>query len=204
MLKTVIFDLGNVLFFFDHNKMIHQIGDCCGIKPDELKKIFFQHQVHAAYETGQIDSSDVHRILKTHGTKPFTLQEWMEAASDIFTPNLSIYPLIESLKRKGIRLVLLSNTSEVHYNYIYSHYPILRLFDAKILSYEVKSSKPQPQIYQTAIQRIECPLDQCFYTDDIPEFISAARRAGIDSEVFVGVPELRAHLAKRGYPGDHA
>lgn len=199
MLKTVIFDLGNVLFFFDHGKMIEQIGACCGIQPEELKKIFFQHQVHQAYEKGQIHSGDIHRILQAHGTKPFTLQEWMEAASDIFTPNLPLWPLVEDLKKKGVRLILLSNTSEIHYNYLYSHYPILPLFNARILSYEVKSSKPESQIFQKAIQIIECPIENCFYTDDIPEFVASARKQGIDSEVFVGVAELRRHLADRGF-----
>jgi putative hydrolase of the HAD superfamily len=199
MLNTVIFDLGNVLFFFDHVKMIHQVAACCGIHPEELKKIFFQHQVHQAYEKGQIDSGDIHRILQTHGTKPFTLQEWMEAASDIFTPNLSLWPILDELKKAKIRLVLLSNTSEVHYNYLYSHYPILPLFDAKILSYEVKVSKPQPEIFQKVLQAIECPIDRCFYTDDIHEFVAGARKAGIDSEVYTGVTELRRHLTDRGF-----
>lgn len=198
MLKTIIFDLGNVLFFFDHTKMIRQIGHCCGIPPEALKKIFFQHRIHQDYEQGQINSEDVHKILVKHGTKPFTHQEWMEAASDIFIPNTDLWPTIEALKEKKIRLVLLSNTSEVHYNYLNSHYPILSLFDAKILSYEVKASKPQPQIFQAALRSIDCSIDQCFYTDDIAEFIAAARKEGIDGEIFVDVSGLKSHLLQRG------
>ncbi|MBI3508227.1 MAG: HAD family phosphatase [Chlamydiia bacterium] len=200
MLKTVIFDLGNVLFFFDHGKMIQQIGTCCGINPDDLKKIFFQHQVQIAYETGQINSGDIHRILSTHASKPFTLHEWMAAASDIFTPNLSLWPVIETLKKRGMRLVLLSNTTDIHYNYLYSHYDILHKFDAKVLSYEVKAHKPQPLIFHKTLQQIHCAPNECFYTDDIPEFITGARKAGIDSEVFTDVSSLKKHLYDRGCP----
>lgn len=199
MLKTVLFDIGNVLFFFDHVKMIRQIGTCCGIDPEKLKSIFFEHQVQQEYEKGQINSHDVHQILQTYGTKKFTPKDWMEAASNIFTPNYALWPIVEKLKKEKVRLVLLSNTSEIHYNYLYSHYPILPLFDEKILSYEVKSSKPHPKIFQKALETIECPVANCFYTDDIPEFIDGARKIGIDSELYLSVPDLKRHLANRGW-----
>ena len=197
-LKTVIFDIGNVLFFFDLEKMIRQIGACCGIAPQELKDLFFNQKVQHAYESGQLETEDVHRMLQAHGSRSFTLEEWSHAACDIFTPNTAIWSVVKALKQQGIRLLLLSNTSHVHYTHLHSAYPILPLFDGRILSYEAGASKPDPRIFQKAIEEIQCPLDQCFYTDDIPVFIQAARASGIDSEVFQDVPTLEQHLRQRG------
>lgn len=198
MLKTVYFDLGNVLFFFDHLKMFRQVADCCGLSTEEIKKILVDHEIQQSYEMGKIDSQELYRQLKSFSKKQFSLHEFIDAASDIFTPNTALWPLIEKLKKEGIRLILISNTCECHYNRVYSHYPILRLFDQKILSFEVGALKPDIRIFQKALSLADCDPSECFYTDDIADFVSSARKSGLDSEVFTDVSSLKSHLIQRG------
>ncbi len=102
-----------------------------------------------------------------------------------------------TLKKKGVRLVLLSNTSPAHYDFLTARLPILDLFDAKILSFEVGALKPHPHIYSAAIEAAQCSPQECFYTDDIPEYIIAARTHGIDAEIFTDVETLWQHFKKR-------
>jgi HAD superfamily hydrolase (TIGR01509 family) len=197
MIKTVYFDLGNVLIFFSFPKMLSQMSECTGMTVDEIQKLLFQTSVREQYEKGEIHTEDLYRLFLKSAPRPFTLHEFLAAFSNIFTPNTELWPLVEALKEKGIRLLLLSNTSECHFNYVYSHYPILRLFDHHILSYEVGSWKPDLQIFQKALQHAECTPEECFYTDDVPEFIHSARKAGLPGEVFTDVATLKAHLIAR-------
>lgn len=198
MIKTMFFDLGNVLVFFSHEKMCGQISACSGLTPETVKQILFKERLQEAYETGNIDSAGVYQVFQARSSHSFTLQDLMEAASDIFIPNTPLWPLVEHLKQMGLRLILLSNTSECHFNYVYAHYPVLRLFDDKILSYEVGAMKPDSRIFQKALSRSSCHPEECFYTDDIPEYIAGAKKAGLDAELFVGVPALKQALAARG------
>ena len=194
--QTVFFDLGNVLLFFSHERMWAQLSDLTKIAPEILRQQFIEKGAFEAYETGRLATEHIFRTLKTLSNRSFSLLEAMRAASDIFTPNTELWPLVEELKSRGTRLVLLSNTNESHFNFAYSHYPILKLFDAYILSFQVKACKPQPEIFRRALQEAQ---GKAFYTDDVPAFIEAARSSGLDAELFTDVPSLKQHLKARQF-----
>ena len=68
---------------------------------------------------------------------------------------------------------------------------------AGMLSYVVKAVKPSPAIYREAIARAGCGPEECFYTDDIPAYVEAARREGIDAVQFQSCAQLERELAAR-------
>ena len=197
MLKTIYFDLGNVLAFFSYPKMFQQMAECTGLSPDVIQKMLFDEKIQEFYESGQIDSTRFYQIFKARSFRLFSLHDLLEAASDIFTPNTALFPIIEQIKEQGLRLVLLSNTTECHFNRIYAHYPILRLFDEHVLSYEARALKPSPLIFLKALSKAKCEPKNCFYTDDISEFVVGARKAGLDSELYTGIDSLKNALAAR-------
>lgn len=197
MIKTVFFDLGNVLIFFSHARMWQQLGACTGIETDAIKTLFLEDQLLKRYEEGAYSTQEICEIVRKQAKRSFTWEDLKQAACDIFTPNYEIWPIVHAIKEKGIRLVLLSNTSECHYEYIKENYSIVQLFDHPILSYEVGACKPDLQIFKEALRVAECAPSECFYTDDIPAFIESAATVGLPGAVFRDVPSLREHLAKR-------
>jgi putative hydrolase of the HAD superfamily len=196
-IKTVIFDLGNVLVFFSFEKIIAQVSSLTGLSPQAIHELLVRRELHGAYESGKISSENIYQIFLKESPKPFTPQEFFFAASNIFQPNDSIFPLLKTLKKKDLRLVLLSNTSPAHYDFLTPRLPILNLFDAKVLSFEVGALKPHPRIYSAALEAAQCSPQECFYTDDIPEYILAARTYGIDAEVFTDVKTLQEQFRQR-------
>ena len=196
-MKTMYFDLGNVLVFFCYKKMIGQIAEVSGLSTPEVQELLLHKKMQEDYESGRIGAEHLYTQFARLGKRSFSLLEFFNAASDIFTPNEEIFPIVRSLKKQGIRLVLLSNTNECHFNRVYSHYPILREFDEMILSFQAGACKPNPLIFHKALAVAGCPKSECFYTDDIPEFIASARKVGLDSEVYSSVGELKRHLAER-------
>ena len=196
-IKTVIFDLGNVLVFFSYEKIIAQISALTGLSPQKIQELLIQKELHGAYESGNISGEEIYNIFLNESSNSFSQEQFFFAASDIFQRNDPIYPLVKKLKKRGYRLILLSNTSPAHYNFLTTRLPILEIFDAKILSYEVKALKPHPKIYRAAIQAAQCSPQECFYTDDVPEFVLAAKAHGIDAEVFRDVTDLECQCKKR-------
>ena len=94
--------------------------------------------------------------------------------------------------------MLVSNTNAIHFEMIRENYPLLRHFDALILSYEVQAMKPSPRIFEAAVRAAGCLPEECFFTDDIPEYVEAARAQGIDACVFEGFERLQQDLKNRG------
>src|SRR5690606_26982134 len=120
------------------------------------------------------------------------------AGSDIFQLNAPIVPVLAALKTRGNRLVLLSNTSTAHFEFIPRNFDVLKPFDEFIVSFRVGAIKPEPAIFEAALAAIECEPHECFYTDDIPQYVDAGRGHGLDAEVFTGAVQLRQQLAARG------
>jgi len=198
MLNTVFFDLGNVLLFFSHVKMFDQIANLTGIAKEEVQNIFSERKILEICEIGKMSSHDIYRIFQSLSSHRFTVDALMNAMSDIFIPNQNIWPIVIGLKKNKIRLVLLSNTSKAHFNKACSLCPLLKTFDSNVLSFEIGSLKPSLQFFKKAIAEANAPLTQCFYTDDVPEFIEGAKRVGLDGEVFTSANSLRKQLIERG------
>jgi putative hydrolase of the HAD superfamily len=196
MTKTVFFDLGNVVLFFDHQKMFNQVAAFCGLKSSDL--LTHVQGFIDAYERGTIDNREVHHHLCTLSGKSLDYAGLMNALSDIFEPNLNMISTIKELKAKHVPLYILSNTCEAHFNFAYTHYPILHLFDGYVLSYEVNARKPEKEIYTSALHIAGCEPETCFYTDDISEYVEAARTLKFDAETYKTHEQLISQLTERG------
>ena len=119
---------------------------------------------------------------------------WSSIFTDILIPESMLAGL-----GKHYRLVLVSNTNALHFEMIretYGH--LLRHFDDLVLSYEIHAMKPQPEIYQAAVERAGCLPQECFYTDDIAAYIEAACRMGIDAVAFESRMQLEGEMRRRG------
>jgi HAD superfamily hydrolase (TIGR01509 family) len=198
MIETFLFDMGNVLVHFSHPRMCEQIAGVCGSTSDEIRHLLFDLQWQNEFERGELTESTFRERLENHFQRPIDQPALIHAASDIFTLNTPMVPILKSLRRQGKRLVLLSNTSISHIEFVRREYDILSHFDDMVLSYEVGAMKPQPAIFESALSKILCPPERCFYTDDIPPYIEAARQHGLQAEVFTTAESLVAQLTNRG------
>lgn len=198
MIRTIIFDMGNVLVRFSHELMCEQMGRLCGRPGADVAAILFKSELQWDFERGKCDEREFHqRFEKAVGVR-VAIDELRHAASDIFVPNDDVRAVVLALKDAGYRLVLLSNTSIAHYEFIRSRWDMLKPFDELVLSYEVGAIKPEPAIFERALHAIQCRPEEAFYTDDIPAYVEAGRKHGLDAEVFTDARTLVEHLAKRG------
>jgi putative hydrolase of the HAD superfamily len=198
MLRTLLLDLGNVLVPFSHERMCRQIADLAGLEPAAVHAAIFDSGLLPPLERGQIDPPEFQRRLEGHLGLRLETEALHRAASDIFATDLPMRPLLDQLRHQGYRLVVLSNTSVLHYDWVRSHCDIFAPFHALVLSFQVGAVKPEPRIFERALQEIHCDPDECFYTDDIPPYVEAGRRHGLQAEVFTDVANFRRHLRERG------
>ena len=198
MIDTFLFDMGNVLVHFSHPRMCEQLAKVCGTDAEEIRSLLFDRGWENELERGEVTEPEFQRRLESHFDRSFDLAELIHAASDIFELNSSIVPILKSLRKQGKRLVLMSNTSVSHLEFVRREFEVLHDFDDFVLSYAVGAMKPEPAIYQAALAKILCPPERCFYTDDIVPYVEQGRRHGLQAEVFTTSDALREQLAQRG------
>lgn len=188
----VYFDLGNVLLYFDHSLALRNMARIAGISTEQMRSIVFDGMLQKEYESGWINGDQfVSRISGTIG-RDLNAADMLQAAADMFIPNAHIMPVLEEIRELGIPMGLLSNTCEAHWNWISElAYPqVLGWFTPVILSYEVKSMKPDAHIYQEAQRSSGHEAPGIFFTDDRAENVEAAKKAGWMAEIFVNADRL--------------
>jgi glucose-1-phosphatase len=197
-IKTVIFDLGKVLIPFDFSRGYLGMEKLCKYPAAEIRERIRATDLVYRFETGLVEPQDFVAQLSGLLDLRSSYAEFCEIWSSIFLPD----PLIPESMLAGLkaryRLLLLSNTNAIHFEMVRQNYPMLRHFDDFVLSYEVRAMKPAPAIYQAAIERSLCTAQECFYTDDIPQFVEGARALGIDAVCFESRGQLERELALRG------
>lgn len=196
MIKTLIFDIGNVLLFFSHEKMFQQIATISNLEAAQIQQELLT--LGTLYEEGKITTEELYKHFSTLAKKPFSQEDFIYALTDIFQPNRTLFPYIEELQNRGIRLLLLSNICDAHYRHIVERYEVFKHFDYPILSYEVKARKPHEAIFKAALAAAHCQPEECFYTDDIEEFVTAARRLGIRAHPYTNPPAFLENLKQEG------
>jgi putative hydrolase of the HAD superfamily len=109
--------------------------------------------------------------------------------------------LIQRLRGR-VKVGLLSNAAPGLEEDLREHYRIDALFDDIINSATVQLAKPDPRIYALAAERLGLPVAKCFFTDDLPHNIEAARAAGMVAHQFAGCSGLREALLAAGVDSD--
>lgn len=195
----IYFDLGNVIVNFSHQQMVDQIAAVARVDSQRVHDLIFDKQLQYRYETGQINTSGFHQHFVAETGSDVTTDALAEAASSIFTLNSEIVPILGNLRSCGVRIGILSNTCEAHWKWVRNHFPILsQLFELNVLSFEVHSMKPEPEIYEAAAERAGVPPETIFFTDDREENVSGAAKQGFDATVFESARQLANELHDRG------
>ena len=74
----------------------------------------------------------------------------------------------------------------------------LKNMDGAIFSYEVNLLKPEPEIYQTLLDRFHLKPEETVFLDDTAENCEGARKLGITAVQFRDFKQAAADLEKLG------
>jgi putative hydrolase of the HAD superfamily len=87
-------------------------------------------------------------------------------------------PFFEWLRSEGILIALVSNCADTTRGLL-EHLGVIPLVDAVVLSCEVGSAKPSPEIYVTALADLGVAADDAVFIDDQPTFCMGAEAVGV-------------------------
>jgi len=197
MYRAVLLDLGKVLINFDFAAGYRALEELCPYREAEIRRRIAATDLAARFETGLVEPRDFCAELCALIELKVDYSRFCSIWNSIFSDVLIPESMIEGLSRR-YRLVMVSNTNQIHFEMVRQRYPVLRHFHGKALSYQVRAMKPRPEIFLEAVRLAGCRAGECFYTDDIPAYTEAARKLGIDAVTFESAERLSAELRRRG------
>jgi putative hydrolase of the HAD superfamily len=189
-MKVFAFDLGNVLFDFDYKVALKKIEDRLGVSVEKIIEEFYHRDFTLPFEKGLISGHDFYLDFKKAFLADFEYQEFVDIWCKIFSPIPEVVDLVKRLKAK-YPIYLISNINQLHFDYLYNEHPqIFSLFDDLILSFKVKSVKPEIKIYQALKETAGAEFKDIIYIDDRADLIEAAKRLDLQCLRFINHTKL--------------
>ncbi len=107
--------------------------------------------------------------------------------------NTELIGLIRELKSE-YKIGLLSNATSPFFHTVMALSGTVDIFDHVVVSSEVGHAKPEPEIYNEMISRMEIAPSEAMMIDDSQANVDGARNVGMEGHLYVSISELRKVL----------
>ena len=149
-IEALIFDIGNVLVRFDWQIFHGQLKTSCPNSKVNLEREF--RELMVGLEIGKMSGESFARaavrLIEYQGDEEQFVTLW----NGIFTSHPPMERTVLGLKKR-FPLFLLSNTSDLHLDYLKLNFKVLQHFVDGVYSFRAKCAKPGRRIYETAIRQ---------------------------------------------------
>ena len=192
MLKAVIFDFNGVIINDEaiHQELINEILLGENLRPDPAE--------YQEFCLGRSDRACLQEILSRRGrlvtneyldkliaNKALAYRKRIETLED-----LPIYPEVADfltlLKQRDLKIGLVTGSIASEVEFILDKINLKHYFDVIVGGDEIQASKPEPEGYLLAVDRLnqgdqtlQLTPDSCLVIEDTPAGIEAAKRAGM-------------------------
>ncbi len=203
-IKNIIFDYGNVIFEIDFRitqNSLTQIGI-----PNIAN--FFSHSGHDNLfnnlETGAITPAQFRDGIRLEAQNPALTDAEIDAAWNSLL--IGVPPNVHDVLlnvRKHYRTFLLSNTNQIHYDYIMDYlqkeYKVENndhLFEKAYYSQQMLKRKPNVEIFEQVIQENGLNPAETLFIDDTPGHLEGAKKAGLQTLLMTENPKHLGEFLK--------
>jgi beta-phosphoglucomutase len=104
---------------------------------------------------------------------------------EIYRPHLDLLPgLFEFLKKaddQGMKMGIGSAAIPFNIDFVLDNLNIRKYFPIVVSAHDVLESKPHPEVFLKAADRLQVKPEDCVVFEDAPKGVEAARNAGMDS-----------------------
>ncbi|MFH4965856.1 HAD family phosphatase [Gaetbulibacter sp. M235] len=179
MIKSIVFDFGNVFLNLDIDGALQNALNLFKLKnfPEEMTA------VNSLYEQGLITTEEFIEFYSDNFPnipEETLIDNWNFMLKDF--PNHRLEFLTELKKSSKYKLILLSNTNEIHINWVKENIPFYEnfknCFDEFYLSHEIMLRKPNEDVFQFVLKENNLEAKHTLFIDDNSDNINSAKKLG--------------------------
>ena len=197
-IRAVYFDFGGVIVRTEQPQPRTNLAESLGLSYADIDKLVFENESSKQAGLGLITETqhwqNVARSLNQPDSEIERLRFEFFAGDRI---DLELVDLMRSL-RPAIKVGLISNAWSELRVWI-EEQNFADAFDNMVISAEVGFAKPDPRIYQAALQNLQVLPAESVFLDDMSRNVEAARKIGMYAIHFVqpdqAITELKTLLA---------
>ncbi|MFD1162478.1 MULTISPECIES: HAD family hydrolase [Hwangdonia] len=202
MIKTIIFDFGNVFINLDINGALQHALNTFKIETlsDEMIAI------NSLYEQGLMSTDEFLGFYAENFpelSKEELIEVWNFMLKDFPEHRLAFLKELKATSK--YKLILLSNTNALHIDWIIENIPFYESFknsfDAFYLSHEIQLRKPNNDIFEFVLNENKIKANTCLFIDDNEDNIKTAEALGFktwhinpDTEDVANLFNSKTHL----------
>ncbi len=180
-IKTLIFDFGDVFINLDKKGAMQNALNLFNLETFESDMI----EINILYEIGKISTSEFIEFYKSkfqNLNEADIINAWNYIIKDFPKHRLDF---IENLsQKKEYQLVLLSNTNNLHIEFVKDNVPFFEdfknCFDAFYLSQEIHLRKPNADIFEFVLKENNLKSNTCLFIDDTKDNTDTAKKLGFN------------------------
>ena len=187
--NTIVFDLGGVIINLNVPRCVENFKRLMG--EDNVRNILgiddegegvvavsaANRQLMHDYEYGNITTDEFLSTLQQYCCAGTTIEQireaWMSMLADLPQAKLDY---IASLREKGYKTVLLSNSNEMHWDPIFEQYHLDRYFDVIFASHHLHMAKPNQEMFDYVVREANIDSAHTIYVDDLDKNRAAGER----------------------------
>ncbi|MBZ1345440.1 MAG: HAD family phosphatase [Candidatus Nealsonbacteria bacterium] len=178
MIKAILFDVGEVLLSNPFEEVFQKIADKLKIEAGALNE--FRLEYHQRLTTGRISVECFLTKLREKFNLDIKEEEikkiWEESYLEVRTLNQELLEIVKKLKKK-YRVGLISNIYDFCAK-INAERGFGVAFEPAIMSYEVGLAKPEKEIFELALKRLNLEADECVFIDNKEKNLESPRKMG--------------------------
>jgi putative hydrolase of the HAD superfamily len=200
-IRAVILDFGEVLCHLPSAENIERLAFLFQMDPRTFLPIYLE--TRAPYDRGDLLPGEYwQKFAEQAGVK--ITAEAIEQARQLDLElwshiNEAMILWVQQLHAAGFKTAILSNMPTDMATHVRNNFAWISHFDHHIFSGEVRSVKPEPEIYQHCIDVLGVQPSEALFIDDRDVNLEQARAAGIRGIRFQSVEQLREDLQSLGF-----
>jgi HAD superfamily hydrolase (TIGR01509 family) len=196
--STVIFDWGGVFSHLPPGSTRRALERRLGLEPGMLGA-FFREEDWLLFSTGRQGEQEFRSRVMAGFPRPPEGELAGQVWEHVFPTRLhlvrpGVLAVLEGLRNR-VRIGLLSNAGTTLRGLID---PLAASFDDIVISAEVGCRKPDPEIFELALRRLDARPAETLFVDDFRHNVEAARELGIRGHHFITPGRLRRALDRLG------
>jgi len=193
-IQAVIFDVGGVFIRTEGRTARRKWEARLGLPEMELGRAIFGSEISARLAIGQATEPEVWRHVATQ----FGLNEeqMRELERDYWSDDWLDVELVQFVRdlRPAYKVGILSNAWPEARETLTVKFKLADEVDVMILSAEVGCAKPDPRIYQIAVEQLGVRLDEAVFVDDMARNVAAAQALGMRGILFQSTAQTIAEI----------
>jgi len=191
-IKAVIFDWGGVLIDDPGPGLMEYCAKKFGVQVEDFTDSFEKYLPD--YQTNAVSENEFWELMSKdlNVEKPLDVPFWKKAFISVYKPRDEMFALVDCIRAKGYKTAILSNTEIPALDFFFEQR--YNCFDVQVFSCKEGTRKPDKEIYEITIKKLNCSPEQAIFIDDKKPMVEGAKKASLNVIHFQSIAQVKNEL----------